>query len=339
MRNFLKISVCIILVYTGILISGSLKLFSYQKKDFKALLEKVILCPEVVNYWGIKTTESYRGKQKFYLKYEIIYLAPDRMWMKYIEPDKLSGREVIQKNRRLYSKDKRRGSFTLERRRYPAIDFEIKKENLKLLFKNYKINFQGDEIVANRENAVFEIESRTCKKPRMKVWVDNETGLVMKYEHYFGENKINSYWFDEIKINPTIDTDIFSFDERPDKKSTDLKDYFSLESIEKDVDFPVVKSKELAFGYVFYQGNITSRRNNKIVHLLYTDGSDNISIFINRLSRRDRKRFDEGEIKIRTERGRTVISKVENDIYLSLIGGLEKKDMMQIFFSINNVGK
>ena len=339
MRNFLKISVYIILVCTGILISVNLKLFSYQKKDFKALLEKVILCPEVVNYWGIKTTESYRGEQKFYIKYEIIYLAPDRMWMKYIKPDKLSGREVIRKNGRLYSKDRRSGRFSLERGRYPTIGFEIKKENLKLLFKNYKINFHGDEIVSNRENTVFEIESRTCKKPRMKVWVDNETGLVMKYEQYLGENKINSYWFDEIKINPSIDTDIFTFDERSDKKSTALKDYFSLESIEKEVDFPVVKSKVIAFGYVFYQGNITLRRNNKIVHLLYTDGLNNISIFMNRLSRRERQRFDEGEIKIRTERGRTVISKMENNVHLSLIGGLEKKDMMQIFFSINNVGK
>lgn len=339
MRNFLKISVYIILVCTGILISVNLKLFSYQKKDFKALLEKVILCPEVVNYWGIKEVESYRGEQKFYIKYEIIYLAPDRMWMKYVKPDKLSGREVIRKNGRLYSKDKRSGKFSPERRRYPTIGFEIKKENLKLLFKNYKINFHGNEIVSNRENTLFEIESRTCKKPRMKVWVDNETGLVMKYEQYLGENKINSYWFDEIKINPSIDTDIFSFDERSDKKSTTSKDYFSLESIEKEVDFPVVKSKEIAFGYVFYQGNITSRRNNKIVHLLYTDGLNNISIFINRLSHRERKRFDEGEIKIRTERGRTVISKMENNVHLSLIGGLEKKDMMQIFFSINNIGK
>ena len=337
MRNFLKISVCIILVCTGIFISGSLKLFSYQRKDFKTLLEKVILCPEVVNYWGIKEVESYRGEQKFYIKYEIIYLAPDRMWMKYIKPDKLSGREVIRRNGRLYSKDRRSGRFSLERGRYPVIDFEIKKENLKLLFKNYKVNFHEDEIISNRENAVFEIESRSCKKPRMNVWIDYETGLVMKYEQYFGENKINSYWFDEIKINPEIDKDIFQ--ERSDKKSTDLKDYFSLESIEKDVDFPVVKSKEVAYGYVFYQGNITLRRNNKIVHLLYTDGLDNISIFMNRLSRRDRERFDEGEIKIRTERGRTVISKMENNIHLSLIGGLEKKDMMQIFFSINNVGK
>ena len=339
MRNFLKISVCIILVYTGILISGSLKLFSYQKKDFKALLEKVVLCPEVVNYWGIKEVESYRGEQKFYVKYEIIYLAPDRMWTKYIKPDKHSGREIIRKNKRLYTKDNRNGSFTLERGRYPTIDFEIKKENLKLLFKNYKINFHEGEIVSNRENTVFEIESRTCKKPRMKVWVDDETGLVMKFEKYFGDSKMLSYWFDEIKINPTIDTNIFSFDELSEKKSTDLKDYFSLESIEKEVDFPVIKSKEIAFGYVFYQGNITLRRNNKIVHLLYTDGLNNISIFINRLSHRDRKRFDEGEINIRTERGRTVISKIENDVHLSLIGGLEKKDMMQIFFSLNNVGK
>ncbi len=339
MRNFLKISVCIILVCTGILISLSLKLFSYQRKDFKALLEKVILCPEVVNYWGIKEVESYRGEQKFYIKYEIIYLAPDRMWMKYIKPDKLSDREVIRRNGRLYSKNRRSGRFSLERGRYPVIDFEIKKENLRLLFKNYKINFHEDEIVSNRENAVFEIESRSCKKPRMNVWIDYETGLVMKYEQYFGENKINSYWFDEIKINPEIDKDIFSFKERFDKKSTDLKDYFSLESIEKDVDFPVVKSKEVAYGYVFYKGNITLRRNNKIVHLLYTDGLDNISIFMNRLSRRDRQRFDEGEIKIRTERGRTVISKMENNVHLSLIGGLEKKDMMQIFFSINNTGK
>ena len=339
MRNFLKISVCIILVYTGILISGSLKLFSYQKKDFKALFEKVILCPEVVNYWGIKEIESYRGEQKFYIKYEIIYLAPDWMWMKYIKPDKLSGREVIRKNGRLYSKDRRNGSFTLEKGRYPVIDFEIKKENLKLLFKNYKINFHEDEIVSNRENAVFEIESRSCKKPRMNVWVDYETGLVMKYEKYFGEEKINSYWFDEIKINPTIDTDIFSLGKLSEKKSTVSKDYFSLESIEKEVDFPVVKSKEIAFGYVFCQGNINLRKNRKIVHLLYTDGLNNISIFINRLSHRDRERFDEGEIKIRTERGRTVISKMENDIHLSLIGGLEKRDMMQIFFSLNNVGK
>ncbi|NVM03859.1 MAG: hypothetical protein HWN67_16125, partial [Candidatus Helarchaeota archaeon] len=172
-------------------------------------------------------------------------------------------------------------------------------------------------------------------------WTDSETGLVMKFEKYFGDKKILSYWFDEIKINPEIDTTLFSLDiEEPSReKSTPLKDYFSLESIEKQVDFPVIKSKEIASGYVFYQGHIYSRKNRKVVHLLYTDGLNNISIFIKRLSHRDRERLDEGEIKIKTEKGRTVITKRENDVYLSLIGGLEKEDMMQIFFSLGDIGK
>ena len=71
MRNFLKISIYIIFV-CALLISDYYKSFSFEREDLKSLLEKIVLCPEIVNYWGIKETEVYRGEQKHYIKYEII---------------------------------------------------------------------------------------------------------------------------------------------------------------------------------------------------------------------------------------------------------------------------
>lgn len=336
MKNLLKAFVLIFFFFTGIIIFSHSKLFSFEKTDFKSILEKIILCSETVNYWGIIETEFYPSDKMVRTKFETIYFAPDKIWLKYIEPERFAGREIIQKDKRFYLKDNKIGKFSIGRGRYPIFDFKIKKENIELLMKNYNTIFHNNEIIADRKNIVFEIISNSCKKPSVKVWMDSETGLVMKFEMNYGEKKLFSYWLDDIKINPSFDTSVFDLivEDSPKRKLPPSTDYFEMKSIEKDIDYPIIKSKEIAYGYVFRQGQIFLRDRNKVVHLLYTDGLNNISVFIEGLDKNRRKDLDEGEIKIKSERERTIVSKRENNVFLSLIGGLEKEDIMKIFFSL-----
>ena len=336
MRNLLKAFILLFVFYAGIMIFNNFKSFSFEKTDLKSILEKIILCSETINYWGIKETESHHDNKMYRTKYETIYIAPYKVWLKYIEPERFSGRQIVLKDRKFYSKDKNKDKFSIGRGRYPIFDFNIRKENIELLMKNYNVVFHKNETIANRKNIVFEVMSKNCKKPHVKVWMDNETGLIMKFEMYFGDEKLFGYWLDDIKINPSINTSIFDLviEDSPKRKSPTPMSYFEIRSIEKEVDFPVIKSKEIAYGYVFRQGQIVIRERNKVVHLLYTDGLNNISVFVKGLSKDGKEDLDEGEIKIKSERGRTVINKRENNVYLSLIGGLEKEDMMKIFFSL-----
>lgn len=336
MRNLLKKLILASVFFTGVINFNNFKSFSFEKNDFKSILEKIVLSSKTVNYWGIKETESHRDKKMFRTKYETVYSAPDKVWIKYVEPERFSGREIILKDKKFYSKDKNKDKFSIGRGRYPIFDFAIRKENIELLMKNYNVIFYKNETVANRKNILFEVISKNCIKPNVKVWTDNETGLIMKFEMYFKNEKLAGYWFDDIKINPSINASVFDLvvEDPPKRKSPTSIDYFKIGEIEKEVDFPMIKSKEIAFGYVFRLGQVFTRENRKVVHLLYTDGLNNISVFVEK-SYKDRKEtLEEGEIKIKSERGRTIITKRENNVYLSLIGGLEKEDMMKIFFSL-----
>ncbi len=310
--------------------------FSFVQKDL--LLEKIVLHNDVRNFWGIKEAEVFYGDKKFYTKYEIINFKSIGVWSRYIEPEKFSGREVIRKGQKIYSKTKKDSEFIIEKGRYPSIYFTIRKENLRLLRENYNVIPHENTNIADRECSMFEVISNSCKKPEMKIWADVQTGQIIKYEKYFNDKKILSYWFSEIKINTEIDTTIFSLniEDSSEEKQKDTKYYYSIEALEKEVEFPIIKSQKILFGYEFYQGHIILRKNRKIAHLIYTDALNNISVFIRKQNKKDLEKYEEEEIKIRTKRSRTVISKIENDIHISLLGELDKKDMMQIFFSMGN---
>ena len=334
MGKLFKRLIFLTIFYCGLICVDSANIYS-SKKD-KSILNKIAMCPETTSYWGIKEIEINRGEKRYYIKYETTHLAPDKLWIKYLKPERIEGREVIRTDMILCSKEKGDEKYSIGRQRLRLYDFKLTRENIELIMKNYDVIPQGKETVLGRDNKIFEVVSKNGKMPSVKVWMDDKTGLIIKYEKYFENKKLISYWFDEIKINPEIDTGIFSVEvkEKSKKEPPKSKEFSTLEAINEEINIPFVKSNEIAYGYVFSRGRMFLRKGVKTMHLLYNDGMNNISVFIEKLKNSEKIKYDEGEIKIKSSRGRTIISKVENNISVKLIGRLKEEDMMKIFFSL-----
>ena len=313
------------------------ELYPFEGKQLDALLDKIVLCPEKVSYKGVKNALYYRDSEEIKSKYNIIYYAPGKTWTQYTKPEKFAGRITITLDRYYFFKNRGDETFTVRKKRHYYSGFDIKTENLKLFHKNYTIIPHNSANIAGRQCAVFEVTSNTCPKPHFKIWADSETGLILKYIRTF-ENKVRfSCWFDEIEIQPEIDTAVFSLPEgiTPSQEYSVPVEYSDISSFSAESDFQSGFPEKLKYGYTFYLGSFHKRKDKKIEHLVYSDGLHKISLFVRNIEDKERKNHREGEIIIKTERGRTVVSKWENDICISLVSDLRKEDMIQIFFSLS----
>jgi len=189
----------------------------------------------------------------------------------------------------------------LNRRNRTIVISEIPfpQDDISLLLSNYEVILTGSEEIAGRSTQILEVKPGKTSNPSKKLWLDKETFLPLKKEHYNSDgNLITLTFYTEIDYDVEIKDSDFSLHPnwRIVKTPRNMRK-FPREKIAAVVGFDVIEPEFIPEGYVldgFYLFKPMPR--SKGVHIRYVDGLNSISVFeiLPPWSRRIMRRFRRG---------------------------------------------
>ncbi len=155
-------------------------------------------------------------------------------------------------------------------------------DNVKLLLSNYNSVSLGTETVARRKCQVVRLEPNTSGNPKAKLWIDTQTGVVLRNDRYSYDGKpATKSVFTAIEFPSKMSAALFTPPAQW-KKVTITSDTspLSVARIKAETGFEPLKPTYLPQGYVlegYYNRHTGSGRPAAVIK--YTDGLNSITIF------------------------------------------------------------
>lgn len=323
---------------------------SFQTVDFEGKLTFILLIPD-----GSPMCEA-----------RVIRKAPDKQRIEFVRPPEMRGTGMV-----INGKERWRIQNERSRRRRPFSapppdrfmeDFPLK--NIRLLQQNYQIRVLDGGHVAGRKTHLLEIDPKATGRPSRKTWVDTETGVILKMEHYNSQKRLEQLLaYSEINFKPEMDEATFR---RPDKMGpgrgpreaqdrAELWNYdqpkLDLDRIRKEVELNVIIPDQAPDGFILQSIHALKVGERKNVYLRYTDGLAMLSVFQSpsdeggrggrRRGRREDKppwrgsnvekmNIDGIECEVISAGPMLIFRWNYKEIHLTLMGELEKKEMTKI---------
>jgi len=220
-------------------------------------------------------------------------------------------------------------------------------DNIALLFANYRAVAGPDETVAGRAAVTVSLINRHTGERVMRLWIDKQTRIVLSKESYHSDGSLATRMrFDEIRYTGDIPENTFTTKipagfttvqgRRFKTPSTDIG------AVVKAAGFTPVGPKFLPEGFSIISADVTSVKGIKSLHLLYSDGLRNLSLFENGRNASD----DFGALKPSTtsfeghdaqyvkDGPTTLLAWREHHIAFTLVGDLELKELTDIAVSV-----
>lgn len=220
--------------------------------------------------------------------------APDQIRIDILwPPDERGAVMVMNGNERWHVREERergRGRGRMRGRR-PFLPPNRMGESLlketRILLKNYDIGvFEGGH-VAGRSAYLIEVEANV--RPTAKIWVDKETGVILKMEHYDPQRRLKDLLvYSNIDFHPEIDEAVFrkpdgvEADKRPGGREeiwNNSQGKLDLSKIRKAAQLDVVVPEGDLSGFALQSIHIIKFGERKNVQLSYTDGLSMLSVF------------------------------------------------------------
>ncbi|MGH7715056.1 MAG: DUF4367 domain-containing protein, partial [Vulcanimicrobiaceae bacterium] len=169
----------------------------------------------------------------------------------------------------------------------PAFDPQtIANGNLALLLANYRPVITAPEIVAGRPTIPCALVNRFTGERVMRVWIDAQTRLILQKETYHADGTIGSRTqFENIRYTQAMPEALFAtpipsgyhvVDNR-----TSSSNATDIERAVKDAGFAPASPRYLPEGFTLISADVTTLKNVKTLHLMYSDGIRSLSLFEN----------------------------------------------------------
>lgn len=163
---------------------------------------------------------------------------------------------------------------------------------LDLLQKNYEISIDSGDSVAGRPTDFIDIAPKYEYRPENRLWIDKETGLILKREIFIPENPDTPVYREEFVTIELLDPDELSDrqdttsggrqrDVRSDRqRDSDTEVYTSLAKVSRWHKSRIKIPSDLPPGFVLDKILITEeRRRQYTYHQVYIDGLIMFSLF------------------------------------------------------------
>ncbi len=205
---------------------------------------------------------------------------------------------------------------------------------LSALSENYKVREMGTDRVAGHETRVLLFQPRDKLRYSRKIWVDKDTGLLLKSAVLNDKNQIvEQYAFTELKVGKDADRSWIASDE--------VKNLPGLGQMSADKAAPAVNSgwvvDELPAGFKKTTELIRPMHGNHapVTQLVYSDGLSAISVFVEPVNA-----GDEDENEGLSSRGALNFyhKVVDNHVY-HVVGEVPPITVIQVLNSIRYNGK
>jgi outer membrane lipoprotein-sorting protein len=222
-----------------------------------------------------------------------------------------------------------------------AIPFS--QDDISLLLSNYEVILEGTEQIDGRPTQILQVKSRNIKNPSKKLWIDKETFMPLRSEHYNSDGVLTTLTF-YTQVN--YDVKIKDSDFSPPKGCQIVEaqrnmQKFSREQISETVGFDIVEPKYLPSGYVldglylFYP-----MHQRKGVHIRYVDGLNTISVFecshphfgrgMGRMRRMRHGWQDRPKCEFLDNRQGRAIRMMKGDLNITLVADIAEAELQKI---------
>ena len=235
----------------------------------------------------------------------------------------------------------------LNPRSIKIVTADILLQHQKLIRDNYQLQLvEENESICWRDSQLWSIKPRNPDRDRLfKVWVDSETGILLRVEIKGQRNQWLSF-LTQIQFDPqSISEEVTQYKtlETGDKKQ-ELR-FVSRSDAEKVLQRELILPEQFPSGFKVDQIELMDISPTPAAHIRCTDGLEVISVFQNQDRRRDRR---DRRNNIRKEKISdvqvTIMDRADVHIYrwtgdsvnFTLIGSLPESEMAQIVESFIN---
>ncbi len=253
----------------------------------KEILEKIISAPKYVEFHGVWQKSFRYRDQWFETQQEIWHQRPDRTKILFQEPEEVRGTVLLKEGGRVifrrHGQSKQTRGFR-HSRHYTGGFFgeDVNARRLDLLLRNYVVSF-GDTIPLLGRSAVeVRIVPRSKHRSRLVLWVDQESGLVLKMKKYDPDgNLVSRAEFKKLAFRLPEDSnlEVGADSSISPADSRQVAVYPDLESFRAKSRFAFYLPGRLPQGFVLDRIRTIRKKDRETYHFLYTDGLSWVSLF------------------------------------------------------------
>ncbi|HDK35574.1 MAG TPA: hypothetical protein ENG82_01610 [Bacteroidetes bacterium] len=319
MKRFLRI-VLFLVFAGGFIFQGSAfaqnnleNAFKKVKKGYQTVRYHAVAIDTTAAPRGIKRPDFRGGEDRYRIqRWEVWYEGPDKVRLERL--NKRSSRKIIliRKGSQLYIKFGERWVvrpiLKEEKSMFLGLPWHLRgAPYLKLIQKNYKIDFKPDGEIIGRRVALLSIQPKYKARMIWKLWIDASTGIILRQlqqvETPFGLKILKARQMTFIEYGGNFPDSLFSVSGRIVKQkrefrrrrrihfNTEGETFKSLRDLADRAPCSIFAPEPSLNGFAFVRGKLLKRPRMTMIQTHYSDGLIDFSIFQIDARKNVRKRF------------------------------------------------
>ncbi len=248
--------------------------------------QKIMEAPDRVSYRATMTKQRFNveGDTTRYVQ-KITHQRPDRDRIDIPDSEGRIREVIIRVDDDIYRRKATGDSLFYSHRRQSnsnVLDLNLEFSSLDLLQTNYELEITGTDLHLDRPVAVLAFKPRHPGRMTRTVWIDEETGLVMRTEERNEAGVlVEELFLTEFEKDPLIPPDTFATEEWTGK-SVEINQVIacgSISEVQREADFRLNAPVYIPPGFTLQQRRVIQHHGQPMVHFMYSDGLSRISLF------------------------------------------------------------
>lgn len=248
-----------------------------------AWLDRAARAPAAVSYRGTKVVMLWSGSGASASTVRVDHLAPARYRLEYLPTAGRARRVVIDDGKTRWQYEP--AARLALRSPSPALgDDGLPLDRLALLRANYAVTITGTDRVAGRDVVVVAVQPRTDARPALVLWLDRDTGLVLRSERRHADGSLaQAAAFTNIDYrDPPVDRFLFAPPRGVTVRALASAAPLRVADIMPQMGFHPIAPAALPGGFVLDRVLASGSHASGVAVMQYTDGLATLSLFEHR---------------------------------------------------------
>lgn len=311
-----------------------------------ALVREAAEAPKRVSYVGQLQSTRWGNSRAVATIARIEHKAPGDTRRTYLAPPALYGAYVIVHGTTTSEFDVKNNRVVTSEN--PATENQVAvNDNIVLLASNYRAIAGPNEAVGGRPALTVSLVNRYTGERMMRLWIDSETKIVLGKESYHANGSLASRMrFDEIRYTDDIPNGLFATSVPNGFRSVQGRRFgvptSDIARAVQTAGFLPVGPKSLPEGFAIVSADVSEVKGVKSLHLLYSDGLRNLSLFENASNaaadfgslKPATTSFEGHEAQYVKDGPTTLLAWKERGLAFALVGDLDIKELREIAMSV-----
>jgi peptidoglycan-N-acetylglucosamine deacetylase len=309
-----------------------------------AWLTAAAVAPRDVTYSGTKTVTVWAQTVRA-SEVRVYHEAPDRTRLEYLATGDQPARVVVISGNHQIEFVPGTGRY-VEGPAFRTDEDALTRQILPQVAANYNVRFAGMERVAGRPARIVEIQGKHPGRPRLRLWIDTETRLILRLERYGPGGALReTSAFLSVQLNPALSADLFVVTPPPGAQVQQRRQpaggaaLLTLEEIARRVGFIPQLPAYLPPGYKIIRSNVVMIRGTPTATFVFSDGVAAMQLFESRGAQMgggggQPVRIGPAEGTVQARGGATVLHWNRNGVSMTLVGDLAPSELVRVGSSV-----